>query len=88
MTSAELDAAAGLQPRTNGNHTDRSVKLIVCMAAVAGALAVAAIVLAIINFGQISQQVDDLDRLTRAQAATIATGYAQPVRDACRLQRP
>lgn len=79
MTSEELDAAAGLSPRgANGQpRFDPGVRCLVHLAAFAGTLAVAAMILAVINFGSISAQVDRLDRLTKEQAATIASNYSQ-----------
>lgn len=78
MTSEELDAAAGLSPRNcNRPRFDPGVKCLVHLAAFAGTLAVAAMVLAVINFGNISSQVDRLDRLTQLQSQTISSNYSQ-----------
>lgn len=51
MTSEELDAAAGLNPRNcNPPRFDPGVRCLVHLAAFAGTLAVAAMILAVINF--------------------------------------
>lgn len=82
MTSEELDAAAGLNPRNcNPPRFDPGVRCLVHLAAFAGTLAVAAMILAVINFGSISGRVFSANDCARIVEDRVPAAEAPPGTD-------